>query len=242
MQRGETPRPWSRITGVPLKNTLFLNLSKHNTRVVEWGRTQSCRFPLNCLNPEASERELRNWGIYLLPFLALAVSCSTSRWWNTCSPRWQKWGRDRKCSHPPADKLSLRRNSWISTSRFFAPKAQIGARSVIASEVHRDGWATQNCGHLEQGLQFYQFFHFHLKHNRGEIWDRRKVGRSKREEDCLVGEMFLLGIDEALGLFPSEDVSTEVTVGAGLLENGSLQLEVLDNAAGSQVEVELDDL
>lgn len=74
---------------------------------------------------------------------------------------------------------------------------------------------------------------------------RKKSSEIEEEEKEVFGDFVwncLLGVDEGLGLFPSENVSTEVTVGAGLLENGSLQLEVLDNAAGTQVEVELDNL
>jgi len=47
---------------------------------------------------------------------------------------------------------------------------------------------------------------------------------------------------QSLGLLPGEDFTTEVSVGGGLLEDGVLQLEVLDNAARSEVEVLLDNL
>ena len=47
---------------------------------------------------------------------------------------------------------------------------------------------------------------------------------------------------ELLGLLPGEDVPAEVAVGGGLLEDGRLQLEVLDDAAGAEVEVLVDDL
>ena len=38
---------------------------------------------------------------------------------------------------------------------------------------------------------------------------------------------FLIGELESLGLLPGEDVSPEVSVGGGLLEDGVLQLQVL---------------
>merc|ERR1719215_465728 len=47
---------------------------------------------------------------------------------------------------------------------------------------------------------------------------------------------------EGLGLLPGEDFSSEVTVCGGLLEDRVLQLEVLDDAAGPEVEVLLDNL
>jgi len=47
---------------------------------------------------------------------------------------------------------------------------------------------------------------------------------------------------QGLGLFPSEDVTTKVTVRGGLLEDGVLELEVLDDATGSEIKVFFDDL
>ena len=44
---------------------------------------------------------------------------------------------------------------------------------------------------------------------------------------------------KSLGLFPGKDVAAEMSVGGSLLEDGVLHLEILDNAAGSQVEVVL---
>ena len=47
---------------------------------------------------------------------------------------------------------------------------------------------------------------------------------------------------EGLGLLPSEDFTTEMTIGGRLLENRIFELEVLDDAARSEVEVLLDNL
>jgi len=47
---------------------------------------------------------------------------------------------------------------------------------------------------------------------------------------------------EGLGLLPSEDFTTKMTIGSRLLENWILKLEVLDNTAWSEVEVLLDNL
>merc|ERR1719320_1171257 len=47
---------------------------------------------------------------------------------------------------------------------------------------------------------------------------------------------------EGLWLLPCEDVTSEVTVAGGLLEDGVLQLQVLHDAAGPQVKVLLDNL
>lgn len=48
--------------------------------------------------------------------------------------------------------------------------------------------------------------------------------------------------DEGLGLLPGEDVTPEVTIAGGLLEDWVLQLEVLHDTAGTQVKVLLHDL
>jgi len=47
---------------------------------------------------------------------------------------------------------------------------------------------------------------------------------------------------QRLGLFPGEVVTAEVAVGAGLLENRGLQLQILDNSAWPEVEVLPDDV
>jgi len=46
---------------------------------------------------------------------------------------------------------------------------------------------------------------------------------------------------QSLGLFPGENVPAEVAVARSLLEDRGLQLQVLDDAARSEVEVVLDD-
>jgi len=46
---------------------------------------------------------------------------------------------------------------------------------------------------------------------------------------------------ERLGLLPREDVTPKVTIAGSLLEDGVLQLQVLDNSARPKVEVLLDD-
>ena len=51
-----------------------------------------------------------------------------------------------------------------------------------------------------------------------------------------------LDAGEGLGLLPGEDFSSEVTVSSRLLKDGVLELEVLDDAAGSEVEILLDNL
>ena len=47
---------------------------------------------------------------------------------------------------------------------------------------------------------------------------------------------------ELLGVFPREAVATEMTVSGGLLVDGVLQLEVLDDSAWAEVEVLLDNI
>ena len=47
---------------------------------------------------------------------------------------------------------------------------------------------------------------------------------------------------ELLGLLPGEEIAAEVSVAGGLLEDGRLQLQVLDDPARPQVEVLLHDL
>jgi len=47
---------------------------------------------------------------------------------------------------------------------------------------------------------------------------------------------------ELLGVFPREALATEMTVSGGLLVDGVLQLEVLDDSAWAEVEVLLDDI
>ena len=51
-----------------------------------------------------------------------------------------------------------------------------------------------------------------------------------------------LDAGEGLGLLPGEDVTAEVAVAGCLLEDGVLQLQVLDDAARPQVKVLLHDL
>jgi len=48
--------------------------------------------------------------------------------------------------------------------------------------------------------------------------------------------------DEGLGLLPGEDVTPEVTIAGGLLEDWVLELEVLHDTAGTQVKVLLHNL
>ena len=43
--------------------------------------------------------------------------------------------------------------------------------------------------------------------------------------------LFMISELESLGLLPGEDVTPEVSVGGGLLEDGVLQLQVLHDAA-----------
>ena len=54
--------------------------------------------------------------------------------------------------------------------------------------------------------------------------------------------MFECLVFELLGLLPGEDLTAKVTIGGRLLEDGVLQLEILDNAARSEVKVVLDNL
>ena len=64
--------------------------------------------------------------------------------------------------------------------------------------------------------------------------------------------IFLLTIDsfsysfslelELLGILPRESLAPEMTVSGGLLVDGVLQLEVLDDSAWAEIEVLLDDV
>jgi len=61
------------------------------------------------------------------------------------------------------------------------------------------------------------------------------VGKGEEEEEESLE-------DEGLRLLPGEDVTPEVTLAGGLLEDWVLQLEVLHDTAGTQVKVLLHDL
>ena len=45
-----------------------------------------------------------------------------------------------------------------------------------------------------------------------------------------------------LGLLPWEDIATKVTISCCLLKNWGLQLEILDDSAGPEIEIRLDNL
>jgi len=55
-----------------------------------------------------------------------------------------------------------------------------------------------------------------------------------------MNENRLSSVLQGLWLFPGENFSSEVTIRGSLLENGVLQLQVLDNTARPEVKVLLD--